>query len=470
MTLSLACHAQAPATIGFGPPVPESVTRWPVRLAGAIAERVAQGLRNAIGIGAKSRQARGRGSVALPAEAAAGTRRPPAGEPGGLESGTTTVFTDYLRSLDPSGEPPGEDAFETVWSALGQVLRTELIRRGLWQRPPSYLGVYGFSRWSERGSRLGHGDAMETLLADCYSSIFIHRQGSLLVQLETKPHVEWLVVRAVKNFLHDLQKRHDRFGFRVFKILQAAIKGALAGGELHVVAGDSRIRNTTALGVTPEVDPGSLGNHDLRPIVKSWNDTLLPDLITANAKARKRVIADLRGLLSGLPAHGIDGFFVKQVIEPLKNDARNRWHAMLEVEKGDTAIESDGDGLIRVIRKVCPDDGVERRDHFQKLSACIASSLDHLPAPAQTRADLTTLWRYLSTTGKPAEGSSGGNRLPSSRQLARSLAISRGRLPALFKELEALVSACQSTITRSAPGKPARGPDAGGGDAGRRRH
>ena len=474
MSLSLAYPAGAPAP-GLQPFLPR-VAAW--RNARALAERLGRWLLNAIGVGANSEQARSRRAMARAADTA-GRRRSAAAAPGD-QSDTSRVFTDYLLSLDPSGEPPGEEAFEAVWNALGKLLRTELIRRGLWQRPPSYLGVYGFSRWSERGSRLGRGDAMEELLADCYTSIFIRRQGSLLVQLKTKPHVEWLVVRAVKNFLHDLQKRHDRFGFRVFKVLQAAIKAALAEDELHVIAGDARIRNTTALGVTPEVDPESLWDHDLQPIVEGWNDTLLPELITANARARKRVIADLHRLLLELPAHGVDGFFVKQVIEPLKNDARARWHAMLEVEEGDTAIEEEDDGLIRVVRKVYPDDGVEQRDQFRKLSACITRSLDHLPAPAQTRADLKTLWEYLSTCDRPAanrrqgsrgavETSSGSRRLPSVREIARRLGISRGRLPALFKELEALVTGCLETITTSVPGRPADREHTGGRKARPRR-
>ncbi len=452
MTLSLACPI--PSAMGFGPFVPEPVARPPVR---AITERFAQGLRNVIGIGARSQQIEGRATATCEAEAPTSARldlAAPHGDPG---AEAKRVFTDYLLSLDPTGEPPSEDAFEAVWSALGKALRTELIRRGLWHRPPSFLGVYGFSRWSERGSRLGHGDAIEELLADCYTAIFIHRLSALLIQLKTKPQIEGLVRRAIKNFLHDLQKRHDRLGFRVFKILQSAIKAALAAGELHVLAGDSRIRNTTALGVTPEVDPGALYSQDLEDIVEAWNDHLLPDLITANAGARQRVTDELRGLLLSLPDHGVDGFLVKQVIEPLKNDARHRWNVMRGVEEGETAIEGDDGELIRVVRKVHPDDGVEQRDRLRKLSACMATALDRRQAPPESRADLATLWEYLKSYDDPAAASrlapqgaarpsSGRSRFPSVRKLAALLSISRGRLPALFRELESLVSACLENI------------------------
>jgi hypothetical protein len=42
------------------------------------------------------------------------------------------VFTSYLRSLDPHGQPPGEAEFDAVWQALRSALYAELRRRGLW--------------------------------------------------------------------------------------------------------------------------------------------------------------------------------------------------------------------------------------------------------------------------------------------------------------------------------------------------
>lgn len=314
------------------------------------------------------------------------------------------VFTDYVRSLDPSGEPPDAETFDEVWSALGRALGSELKKRGLWKSPPSYLGIYGFEHWTVAGSRPGRDDALEELLTSCYTHIFIRRLSGLRVQLKVKSSIEGLVFRGIRNFLHDLQKKHDPFGFRVFEILRSAVREALAAGELYVLAGDSRIRNDTALGFKPGVDAADFANAELEGIVRGWNDALLPDLITANAKARLRVIADVQSLISRLPSNDVDGFVFKQLIKPLKKDARARWSAMLEVAEGDTAIETDDDELLSIVRMVHPDTSVEDRDSFLKLSGCMAESLDPLDESARTAAGSLRHASWPDCSGFPEIG------------------------------------------------------------------
>ena len=53
------------------------------------------------------------------------------------------TFTDYLRSLAPDGEPPDAETFDTLLGRLRGALVHEMKKRGLYQAPPSYLGVYG---------------------------------------------------------------------------------------------------------------------------------------------------------------------------------------------------------------------------------------------------------------------------------------------------------------------------------------
>ncbi len=47
------------------------------------------------------------------------------------------VFTDYVRSLKPSGEPPEAEAFEEVCRILTRVLKSEIRKRGLWDMAES---------------------------------------------------------------------------------------------------------------------------------------------------------------------------------------------------------------------------------------------------------------------------------------------------------------------------------------------
>src|SRR5215470_14386258 len=101
------------------------------------------------------------------------------------------VFSDYVRLLAASGQAAQPRQVALVWAALRRALRAELRKRGLWMSSPSYLGIFGFARWSERmaGGRaqasLGGGavrardDALEELTAGCYCFIFVQRLRSL---------------------------------------------------------------------------------------------------------------------------------------------------------------------------------------------------------------------------------------------------------------------------------------------------
>ncbi len=389
------------------------------------------------------------------------------------------VFSDYVRSLDASGEPPDAESFEQVWAALGRALRSELRKRGLWSSPPRYLGVYGYNSWqpttsdgeaafarsangsfarsanvaSEEGLGQGSqgaspgfpGAALEDLLAGCYSHIFIRRIGGLKAQLKVKPNIEGLVFLSIRNFIHDTQKKHDPFGFRIFDVLRRALRAAQEAGELVLLTGDRKIRNDTVLAFDAGADPSRLDGEGLKAAVERWNDTLLPDLVTAQGKARERVIAVLVSFLLRLPAAGVTVFTFQQLIDPLKNDARNRWRALREAEEGPTAIESDGE-LIQLVRQIQPDTSVEDRDRFEKLAICLAVSLDRLDGPARTRSYLQKLWGYTRAFALDS-----ADAMPSARKLGRHLGIPRDRLPGLLETLGELVQGCRAAISEKPP-------------------
>ncbi len=357
------------------------------------------------------------------------------------------VFTEYVRSLDASGEPPDAKSFEQLWAALGRALRSELQKRGLWSSSPSYLGVYGYDSWRRTASDADSsaGEALEELLAGCYSHIFIRRLGGLKAQLKVKPNIEGLIFLNIRNFLHDTQKQHDPFGFRIFDVLRRALRAVLDAGEMVLLAGNRKIRNDTVVAFDAGADPSQLDGEELKAAVERWNDRLLPDLVTARGKALVRLLAVLQSLLLRLPAAGVTAFTFQQLIEPLKNDARNRWSALLETEEGPTAIESDGE-LTRLVRLIQPDTGVEDRDRFEKLGACLAVSLDRLDGPARTRSYRSALWEYMKAF---ALGSA--DAMPSARKLSRHLGIPRDRLPGLLETLGELVRDCRAAISRKPP-------------------
>src|SRR5215207_703795 len=294
------------------------------------------------------------------------------------------LFTQYLRSLEGT---PDERLALAVWKRLREILKSELKKRGLWYNPPSYLGIFGWSTWSEAGE-----GALEELVAECYSFIFVDRLGRLLAQLRVKPNVEGLILLNVHHFFLERQKEHDPLGYRVFEMVQAAVRQAVEHGELFVLAGDPQVRNGTVLGFAPgtpeDAAPSSLG-----PLVARWNDELLPDLVMARGRRQEDVWRKLRGLLRQLEPQGILSFRFRDILDPLKSDTRRRWAALLE------------EGEERSVRKVPADTPVEAQESLEKLTRYMSSAVSRMPMDPRTRDYLATLWRYLrfqAGAGEPA--------------------------------------------------------------------
>lgn len=364
-----------------------------------------------------------------------------------------SVFTAFVRGLE--GErTPDADLFHDAWHALRAALANEMKKRGLWQSPPCYLGAYGWERWDSEapsadqradgaGASRAQVSALGELVADCYAFIFVDRLQSLKRQLEEKPEIDGLVLLNVRHFLHERQKEHDPIGYRIFELLQAVVEGAVSSGDLHILSGDKKIRNDTFLAFDPaaELQPTA---YDLEPIVLLWNDELMPDLITARGRQQVRILQRLQQSLLELPRHGIEAFRFKDLLDPLKRDARGRWATLLgEEEKGSVALSPDASQAPSPAPSAS---AVESRQSFDHLTRYVSTSIDRMEADTRTRTQLTTLWRYLcrqheegeSSHHEPILGQTEGS-LPSYRRLGQLLNIPRERLPVLFALLRQLV-------------------------------
>ncbi|HEY2293866.1 MAG TPA: hypothetical protein VGM86_24440 [Thermoanaerobaculia bacterium] len=353
----------------------------------------------------------------------------------GEDAAGARVFTDYVRSLEHGGEPDPE-RLAAVREALRRALRGELRRRGLWSLPPDYLGVYGSKSWE---------DALEELLAACFAFVFVDRLRGLQAQLRVKPNVDGLVHLNVRHFLHERQKEHDPLGSQVFEVLQSAVRGALAAGELHVLAGDPRVRNETVLGFRPDADPAP-STQDFRPLVARWNDDLLADLVVLRGRRQEEVVARLRERLAELSGAG--AFRFKDLIDPLKSDVRARWDALFQHAAGETASEWEEDEAARAVRLTRPDTGFEERQLFRRLVDCVLTSIERLDASEKTRAYLAKLWQFVRVNAL-----SGNEGRPSDRRLADHLDVPRDRLKDLYKTLGELLERCRAANSgkQSAP-------------------
>lgn len=370
-------------------------------------------------------------------------------------SESTSVFTAFVRCLQ--GErTPDADLFHDAWHGLRAALVCEMKRRGLWQSPPCYLGAYGWERWDAeeppRADPRAAGavatgrqvSALAELVADCYAFIFVDRLQSLKRQLEDKPDIDGLVLLNVRHFLHERQREHDPLGFRVFELLQAAVEEAVAAGVLHVLGGDRRVRNDTLLGFDPAAEPPA-APPDLEPVVQRWNDELMPALVTARTRQQTAVVQRLQSFFLELPQRGIHAFRFRDLLDPLKRDARGRWAALLgETEKGSVVAVPDA---VQVPGPALSGSAVESRLSFEHLTRSVSASIDRMEA-SRTRTQLRMLWHYLrrhhaeeAPAGDPGEVDQEitGEWPMSHRQLGQRLNIPRERLPLLFALLRQLV-------------------------------
>jgi uncharacterized protein YicC (UPF0701 family) len=366
-------------------------------------------------------------------------------------------FTDFVRAV-AEGERLDETDFNALWKALGTALRGELKKRGLWESPPSYLGVFGWGSWEPAGSWQGRESALEELLAECYSYIFVDRLRSLQAQLKVKPNIDGLVFLNIRHFLHERQKEHDPIGSQVFETLQAAVRMAVEERELEVTGGDERIRNDTVLAFRRGVELQTRDREKLPSLVAAWNDELLPDLITLRGRRQEEVVRRLRTRLPDLRAEGIEAFRFKDVVDPLKADVRARWASLLDRAQGELAPQAEEDSRGEAVRLVQPDLRVEERQVFRKLVDCVLAGVRRLDVSERTRGYLTTLWQFLRIQASDGVEATPGSldaalvaeiddEPLSQRKLAEQLQIPRERLSGLYDTLRDLLSKCQAAIS-----------------------
>jgi hypothetical protein len=361
-------------------------------------------------------------------------------------------FTDFVRA-QAAGEVVDAVRLREVRTALRAALRSEMRRRGLWESPPSYLGIDGWQSWSAAGA--DHGP-LEELLDECFSFIFVDRRRSLEAQLAIKPNIDGLVFLNIQHFLHEWQKEFDPLGYRVFEIVWAAVAHCLADGTLAVIAGDGKVRNDTVLAFDAAAAPPAQP-VELRAWAARVDDKLLPDLVTARGARRDEIVLELARNLITLSREGVAAFRFKELIDPIKSDVRERWAAIFSHAGGREIEVADEAAAAAWIER--PGLRYEARESFRALVSCVLLALSRLDAPEKVLGYLSTLWQYLcfhsAESGEPPEAEADAPQgtpvrrrrragRPSDRTLAELLQIPREQLPQLFATLGRLVERCRA--------------------------
>ncbi len=331
------------------------------------------------------------------------------------------IFTEYVQSLRP-GEEPDTESFAVLWSTLRGALFREMQKRGLTHVPPCCLGLYGWSSWSQPG-------ALDELVSDCYTFIFLHRLAALKAQLEIKDNVEGLVFRNIRNFLYDAQKKHDPLGFRILAVLRRAVRRLVDDGVLHPPAGRGKLCGGTLLVF---VATGAVSNRAvLETCAREWADDLLPEMVTARGRRLDAVVEALARRLARLPARGVEALRFRELSTAMKGAVRVRWGALWSRVEGETALQNGDDGLARRVRVVHPAADFEEQEAFAKLCAHVSAALENLEGRGNAGTDLHKLWGIL----RRQAGDCGNGKMLSRRRIARRLGVPRHRVTSLCATL-----------------------------------
>jgi len=369
---------------------------------------------------------------------------------GGAPRPKERVFTRYVRALDPAGNPPDESEFLLLCRALRAALKVELKRRGLWCSSPGYVGIYGWRSWAASAALASGGrdrsrGALDELVTECYLFVFVDRLRSLKAQLKIKPNIDGFVFLNLRHFLHERQREHDPLGFRVFQIAQGAVRRAIAQRDLLLMAGDPRIRNNTLLGWS---EPAAVPQRKVESArVEAWGRELMPALIAAKGKALDDIVGCLSEQLAELRREGLEAFFFKDLVDPLKRGVRERWAATLS---GFLMSRGSQPPPFGIAVPPVAEEHMTEMDSYEHLTSRMELCLDHVEADSRTHGYLATLWRYLRSQAEDSfgggeEGATAREVWPASqRRIAEHLQIPRNRLPALFATLRQLVETCRT--------------------------
>ena len=359
------------------------------------------------------------------------------------------VFTEYVRSLEPGVEPDSQ-LLDRVLDVLSGALKREIRRRGLWQAPPSYFGIFGKS-WQD-------GEALQDLLYECYIFVFLERLRALKKQLLIKDNIDGLVFRNVKNFLQAAQERNDPFGHRIFTILSNATRRLIDSDVLRILQG-KRIGSETVLAFSTIGSPpparleellqaGDLfeGRHPLEDHVRAWCDHLLPDLVTAVGRGVAGVLEMLAENLKRLLEVGFGVFRFRNILDPLRQEVRARCRQPWYSPEETTGFEDNGgDGAGIEVPVIFPSTTLEDGDSFRKFLDCMRRSIAEIRASRKTRQHLVTFWRFL--VDHVVSDSTSERKIPD-RQIEQLLGIPRGRFQKLRKLLRGLIDNCRSSQYR----------------------
>jgi hypothetical protein len=272
------------------------------------------------------------------------------------------------------------------------LLRTKLRARGLWRRPPAFIGYTELDVWSDEMD-------LQILGVDAIEFAILKRLDALSARIELGDNVDGFIALNVDRFLGERQRRADPIGYAIYHAVRGALGDRLSDAEPR----SSRESIEDALRAYP-------GRSSL---------------LGAVARVSDAVDTQLRDLLAFLSSRGLRAD-LGDLVELLRPEAR-RWNRALHEGAGgeedawrvmrvlgsrqlldrlERAIESSGGqsrrrkDLARVFR--------EWRDSFARGEDLSQAELaERLEMPRATLSDHVRSLRELIASLDPSEPPSG---------------------------------------------------------------
>jgi hypothetical protein len=344
-------------------------------------------------------------------------------------------FSNVLADL-AAGAPVGDERVERFLADLERVLEAELARRGLRDRSPAYLGLFGHRRWDR--------EALAELAAECYV-YQLARLRSLAAQLRVCPNVDGYVVLNVRHFVSERQRRQDPLGARLYELLAAAVELLRGTGEL-APAEDERLGGEVVLVFAGGPAHRPADADLLAMTARSWNDELLEPLLTG--RSNEPLVAAVADRLRALAKSGVGAFRCGDLLDPWKRDARERWAARGAATSRDLlgASPRAGGEAEEPADPDTPPQELESREALDRLDTTVEQRLEAL-AVSGDQSELRALWRTLRAYADDPSR----DEAPSERALARASGIPRWRLKAQLARLGELVAESRGAIGGGGP-------------------